>query len=289
MNNQKITPFLWFNDNAEEAVNHYTSVFENSKISSLSRMPDGKVLTVGFELAGQSFAALNGGPMYTMNPSVSFFVICETATEVDNVWEKLMVGGTALMALGTYPWSGRYGWGKDRFGLTWQVMMGKIGDYGQKIVPCMMFAGDLHARADEAIGFYLSVFKEKNGANIDRYTAEEPAPEGSVKHAQFKLNGNAFTIMGSAMPHAFVFNEALSFVVFCDSQAEIDYYWSSFTEGGGSESRCGWLKDKFGISWQIVPPILSQLLGSKDPASAQFAMNAMLKMNKIVIADLMSD
>ena len=143
---QKITPFLWFNDNAEEAVNFYCSIFKNAQIISTVPGPGGKVLTVDFELDGQRFAAINGGPMFT-------------------------------------------------------------------------------------------------------------------------------------------FTEAVSFVVSCDSQEEIDMYWDKLTEDG-QESMCAWLKDKYGLSWQIVPPILIQLLKDKDGAKSQRVMQAMLKMKKIIIADL---
>ena len=286
MDNQKITPFLWFNDNAEEAINFYTSVFDNSKIQSLNRMPDGKVITAGFQLEGQSFAALNGGPMFTFNPAVSFFVICETAAEVDATWHKLTEGGQVMMPLDTYPWSGRYGWGQDRFGLSWQVMLGKLADYGQKIVPCFMFAGEQLAQAEEAVNFYTGLFNNSKIDSISRYTAEEPAPKDAVKYAQFRLNGQTHTIMGSAMPHAFAFNEAISFVINAETQGDVDYFWNKMTEGGGQESQCAWLKDKYGISWQVVPPILMKLMGDPDPVKSQRVMQAMFKMKKIIIADL---
>ncbi len=286
MSNQKITPFLWFNDNAEEAVNFYTSVFDNSKIQSLNRMPDGKVMTAGFQLEGQDFAALNGGPMFTFNPAVSFFVICETAEEVDATWHKLTEGGQVMMPLDTYPWSGRYGWGQDRFGLSWQVMLGKIADYGQKIVPCFMFAGEQLAQAEEAVNFYTALFNNSKIDSISRYMAEEPAPKDAVKYAQFRLNGQTHTIMGSAMPHAFAFNEAVSFVINCETQEDVDYFWDNMTKDGGGESQCAWLKDKYGISWQVVPPILMKLMSDPDRVKAQRVMQAMLQMKKIIIADL---
>ena len=286
MENQHITPFLWFNDNAEEAINFYTAVFDNAKIKSINRMPDGKVITMSFELEGQAFAALNGGPMFKFNPSVSFFVICETEAEVDATWYKLTEGGQVMMALDTYPWSGRYGWGSDRFGVSWQVMLGKREDYEQRIVPCLMFAGDLISKADEAVNFYTSLFKNAKIDSISRYPAEAPDTEGALQYAQFKLNGQTFSIMGSVMPHAFAFNEAVSFVINSETQDDIDHFWNKMTEGGGKESQCAWLKDKYGVSWQIVPPILMTLMGDKDAAKAQRVMQAMFQMKKIVIADL---
>ena len=282
---QKITPFLWFDNQAEEAVKLYTSIFNNSKTTSLMRMPDGKVLTAGFQLDGQSFAALNGGPQFKFNPAISFFVVCKTEAEVNDIWSKITEGGIVMMALNKYPWSEWYGWGQDRFGLSWQVMLNKNGS-DQKFIPCLMFAGDELVKADEAVIFYTSIFENSKIGSISRYTADEPAPKDAIKYAEFDLNGQTFSIMGSAMPHNFAFNEALSFVIDAPTQEAIDYYWSKLTEGGGSESQCGWLKDKYGVSWQVVPPVLSRLLGDKDPAKAQRVMQAMLKMSKIIIADL---
>jgi predicted 3-demethylubiquinone-9 3-methyltransferase (glyoxalase superfamily) len=115
---QKITPFLWFNDNAEEAMQFYTSIFKNSKIGRISRYgegavgPGGKVMFVSFELEGQPFMALNGGPHYTFSPAISLFVDCKTQEEVDDLWEKLSAGGE----------KGRCGWLKDKFGLSWQII-----------------------------------------------------------------------------------------------------------------------------------------------------------------------
>ena len=286
MKKQKITPFLWFNDDAEGAINHYVNVFDNSKINHLSRAPDGKVFTGSFQLNGHNFAAMNGGPLYKINPATSFFVVCETASEVDTIWAKLMEGGQALMALDTYPWSAKYGWGQDRFGLSWQVMLGNKGDKNEQFFPCLMFAGDLLKRADEAVDFYVSTFENAKIDTISRYTEGEPAPLNAVKHARFEIENQTFSIMGSPIPHNFNFNEAISFVVNCTTQKEVDYYWNALISDGGAEGRCGWLKDKFGISWQIIPKALMELMGDKDPVKSQNVMQAMLKMNKIIIVDL---
>jgi len=121
---------------------------------------------------------------------------------------------------------------------------------------------------------------------IARYEPGEPDVTGTIKHAQFKLNEQLFMAMDSSMPHAFTFNEGISFVVTCDSQDEIDYFWNKLTEGG-EESMCGWLKDKYGVSWQIVPAILGDLMtGSPDKANR--VMQALLQMKKLDIAKLVN-
>src|SRR4030042_2602904 len=137
---RKITPHLWFDNQAEEAVNFYVSLFKNSRIGSVARygeeaakvsgMPKGTVMNVAFELEGQEFMALNGGPVFKFTPAVSFLVACETKEEVDALWGRLSQGGTALMELGEYPFSEKYGWTQDRYGLSWQVMF--MGDRGRK-------------------------------------------------------------------------------------------------------------------------------------------------------------
>jgi predicted 3-demethylubiquinone-9 3-methyltransferase (glyoxalase superfamily)/uncharacterized protein YndB with AHSA1/START domain len=282
---QSITPFLWFDQEAEDATLFYTSLFPNSKVNSIMRNGD-VIFTTGFTLAGQSFAALNGGPMYKINPSISFYTICESEDEIETLWEKLIDGGSALMPLDTYPWSPKYGWLQDRYGLNWQLTLGKVAEMGQKITPSLMFTGAQHGKAETAINFYSSIFKHPYTKLLSRYAAGGLDPEGTINHAQFSLGGQMFIVMDSAHPHAFQFNEALSFVIHCDTQAEIDYYWEKLTSNGGEEGQCGWLKDQFGVSWQVVPVNLGALLGDEDPAKAQRAMQAMMQMKKLNIEAL---
>ena len=149
----------------------------------------------------------------------------------------------------------------------------------QKITPFLWFDGN----AEEAVNFYCSVFKDAKAGEAVRVGKNGPGPEGSVITAPFELFGQKFTALNGG-PH-FKFNEAVSFVVNCEDQDEVDYYWNKLSEGG-QPSRCGWLKDKFGLSWQIIPEALPKLLGDKDPARAGRAMQAMMKMDKIDIATL---
>jgi predicted 3-demethylubiquinone-9 3-methyltransferase (glyoxalase superfamily) len=285
-NQQKITPFLWFDGNAEDAINFYTSIFESSKINSFSRMPDGKVLTGSFQLNGQNFEAINGGSMFQINPSISFYVACETVEEATSIWHKLLDGGSAMMTFDTYPWSEKYGWLKDPFGMTWQITVDT--NIKQKITPAMLFTQNQHGKGKEALGFYTNLFKKASVENLATYQKgqNEYATEGMVLFAHFLLEGQSFIIMDAGGPQAYTFNEALSFVINCENQMEIDHFWSKITEGGGSENRCGWAKDKYGVSWQIIPPILMQLMSDSDPVKANNVMQAMFKMKKIVIEDL---
>jgi predicted 3-demethylubiquinone-9 3-methyltransferase (glyoxalase superfamily) len=294
-NIQKITPFLWFDKQAEEAMNFYASIFKNSKVVSIKRYPEGplegpmqglegKVITGVFELEGQRFMALDGGPAFTFTPAVSFFVNCETQEDIDELWEKLSEGGIILMELDRYPFSEKFGWVEDKFGLSWQLNLATLP---QKIIPFLMFVGEQHGKAEEALKLYTSLFENSSIARIERYGPGQEEPEGTVMHAMFSLNGQAFMAMDSNREHPFTFNEAISFYVECNSQEEVDYYWENLSQGGDKNAQqCGWLKDTYGVSWQIIPTALPELLNDPDPEKSQRVMQAMLQMKKIDIKAL---
>lgn len=189
------------------------------------------------------------------------------------------------MPLQKYDWSEKHGWVQDKYGLSWQVSLGKKEDVGQTIAPFLMFVGKQHGRAEEALRFYTSVFENSDVVGILCYGPGEPEPEGTVKHAQFHLNGEVFMAMDSAMEHPFSFNEAISFLVNCQTQKEVDYFGEKLS-AGGEKSQCGWLKDKFGVSWQIIPTILGKMLQDKDAAKAGRVMQAVLQMDKLSIERL---
>jgi predicted 3-demethylubiquinone-9 3-methyltransferase (glyoxalase superfamily) len=275
---EQITPCLWFNNQAAEAAALYCSIFENAKITAQSP------IVTGIEISGQSITLLDGGPKYQPNPSISFYYICEKESELDGIWKALSKGGNIMMALDKYPWGEKYGWITDKFGISWQIALGKISDVGQRITPCFLFTGKQYGRADEALVHYSSIFKTTHVDGILRYgNNESPDIEGKVKHAQFALNGQKFMMMESAAPHNFTFSEGVSLTIHCETQEEIDHYWNRLTESG-EESMCGWLKDKFGVSWQIIPTILSKIMS--DPAKAGKAANAFMSMRKFNIEQL---
>jgi predicted 3-demethylubiquinone-9 3-methyltransferase (glyoxalase superfamily) len=287
---QKITPFLWFDTQAKEAAEFYVSVFgKGSKVKSISRLdntPSGSVKIATFELLGREFQAISAGPLFKFNPSVSFHVLCKTKDEVDAIWRRLSEGGTVLMELGAYPFSERYGWVQDKYGLSWQIMFFGGAEVQPKITPVIMFVGSVCGKAEEAINFWASVFREAKVENILRYgKGEGPDKEGTVKYATFSLFGQEFGAMDSAHQHRFAFNEAISFVINCKTQEEVDYYWEKLTQGG-QESQCGWLKDPYGLSWQVVPTVLAEMLQDKDPKKSDRVMQAMLQMKKIDIKTL---
>ncbi len=151
----------------------------------------------------------------------------------------------------------------------------------QSIIPMLWFNGDAEAAAD----FYTTVFKDSSKGHVSRYGKGMPMPEGTALVASVTLNGQAFTLLNGG-PH-FKFTEAVSFVINCEDQAEVDYYWNALTADGGQESQCGWLKDKFGVSWQVIPSvIMSRLMNGADAAKSANAMQAMMGMKKLDIAAL---
>lgn len=274
---EKITPCLWYNNQAQEAAALYCSAFADTKIVAQSP------IVTAISVSGQSITLLDGGPRYQPNPSVSFFYICEKQDEMDRIWKLFSEGGSVMMAIDKYPWSERYGWITDKYGVSWQLALGKVSDVGQKLTPCLMFTGKQYGKADEAIAHYASIFKDVKVDGILRYTAgESPDEAGKVKHAQIALNGQKFMLMDSAA-HGFTFSEGVSLTVHCDTQAEIDHYWGELTESG-EESMCGWLKDKFGVSWQIIPTILNKIMS--DPAKAGKAAQAFMSMRKLDIEQI---
>jgi len=283
---QKITTHLWFDKEAKEAAAFYTSFFENSKIkdtTTLHNTPSGSVDMVTIELSGQDFTLLSAGPLFKFNPSVSFLVACQTKDEVDALWEKLSVGGAALMELGEYPFSEKYGWTQDKYGLSWQVMFMGERKIKQKITPTLMFVREVCGKAEEAINFYASIFNNAKVGDILRYgRGEEPDKEGTVKHAAFTLLGQEYAAMDSARGHNFTFNEAISLMVHCDTQEEIDYYWGKLTADPKAE-QCGWLKDKYGLSWQIVPSVMDEMFKEKDEKKIARVTEAFLNMKKFDI------
>ena len=295
---QKITPHLWFDKEAREAAELYVSLCPGSRVTNVTKLsgtPSGDCDVVSFELAGQPFMAISAGPLFKFNAAVSFHVRCGTKEEVDAIWAKLSPGGKVLMPLDSYPFSERFGWLEDRYGLSWQVIWAGGTEIKQKFMPALMFVGKVCGKAEEAILFYTSVFRDApnaggagatNATVLARYgKGEDPDKEGTVRQAHFSLLGQEFAAMDSAWAHEFAFNEAISFMVPCDNQEEIDYFWGKLSADPKAE-QCGWLKDKYGLSWQIVPAALGELMGGGDRERTGRVTQAFLKMKKFDIAAL---
>lgn len=274
--NKEIYPCLWFDGNGEEAAELYCSIFQNGKITTDTPM------VVKFEIEGKTVMALNGGPMFKKNPSISFFFSSQSDEEIESVWNKLS-GGKVLMPLDKYPWSEKYGWLEDKYGMSWQIMRAETTEATQRLMPSFLFVGKQYGNAKAAVEKYTSLFPESRIIDMQLYSESEKPMDGSVRFSLFNLAERTFSAMDGFGEHAFEFNEGISLVVECDSQQEIDQYWEKLT-AGGSESMCGWLKDEFGVSWQIIPKSIGQLM--TDTEKGPRAMQALMKMKKIDMAAL---
>lgn len=290
---EKISTCIWFDRDVKEIVHFYTSIFENSKIGDTTYYSDssakhsgrepGSVLAINFMLEGREFVALNGGPLFKPNPTISFTVSCSTAAEVDALYEKLVDGGAALMPLDKYHFSDRYAWVNDKYGVSWQLI---LLEHEQKIAPTLMFVGEQAGKAGAAIDYYISCFKNSKVLHISHYGANDPngGVEGTVQHATFSLNGEEFMAMDAPGSHDMQFTEGTSFMVFGANQEEIDEYWNKFSATG--DGQCGWVKDQFGVSWQVVPTILNGMLVANNGEKFAQVMDAVMKMKKLNIEEL---
>ncbi len=292
----KITPHLWFDNEAKEAAELYCSVFPGSEITNVTTLhdtPSGDCDIVSFELSDQPFMAISAGPLFKFNPSASFIVNFDPSRDksarenLDALWEKLSDGGTALMPIDKYPFSERYGWIQDKYGLSWQLILSNPeGEERPFIVPSLMFVGAVGGKTEEAIDFYVSVFRNAKRGIVARYgKGQEPDKEGTIMFADFMIENQWFAAMDSAHEHEFAFNEAISFMVSCNTQEEIDYYWEKLSAVPEAE-QCGWLKDKYGLSWQIVPTIMSEMLENGSREQIDRLTQAFLPMKKFDIAEL---
>jgi predicted 3-demethylubiquinone-9 3-methyltransferase (glyoxalase superfamily) len=292
----KIIPHLWYDKEAKEAAAFYCALFPASKITNVTTLhdtPSGDCDIVSFELAGQPFMAISAGPLFKFNPSVSFFLNFDPSKDkdarknLDTTWEKLSEGGTPLMPLDKYPFSERYGWIQDKYGLSWQLILtNPEGEERPFIVPSLLFVGDVCGKAEAASDFYLSVFNNTKRGLIARYPkGAEPDKEGTIMFTDFMIENQWFAAMDSAHEHKFAFNEAISFLVSCENQKEIDYYWEKLSAVPSAE-QCGWLKDKYGLSWQVHPAALDEMLQRGTKEQIARVTQAFLQMKKFDLAEL---
>lgn len=293
---QKIIPHLWFDTQAKEAAEFYVSAFKDSRITSTTTLhdtPSGDADIVSFDLSGYSFMAISAGPLFKKNPSISFTVNFDPSRDekaqehLDALWETLSQGGKALMPLQEYPFSKRYGWIEDKYGVTWQLILtNPDGEERPSIVPFLLFVGEVCGKAEEATDFYINTFKNVRRGTIARYPAGmEPDKEGTIMFTDFQLEGEWLAAMDSAHEHNFAFNEAISLLVQCESQEEIDYYWERLSAVPEAE-QCGWLKDAYGVSWQINATRLDELIRDGTPEQVARVTQAFMPMKKIDIAAL---
>lgn len=281
----KITPNLWFNNEAKEAIGFYCSIFPDAELLSmltLRETPSGDTEVFTFKLWGTSFSAINGGPIFSINQSISFFVYCGGDKEIERIHAALMAdGGSELIPLDTYPWSRKYAWIKDRFGVSWQLDVDEIRSE-QKIVPALLFTNAKMTWVKEAISYYAELFEDGRVLMEAPFDSSLGFPEGTLVFAQAKLDGYILNCMSGPGDHQFDFNEGVSLMVDCKDQQEVDYFWSKLSDGGEIQP-CGWVKDKFGVSWQVVPSEFRTMLQAASVVQQERLLSAMLEMEKLDI------
>lgn len=297
MPTQKIIPHLWFENEAKEAAHFYVSAFGgDSEIISetvLKDTPSGDCDVMRFRLLDHEFMSINAGPLFKLNPAISFFVNFDPASDseakanLQSLWDKLAEGGKVLMDLAEYPFSKYYGWIEDKYGVSWQLILtDPDGDPRPAIVPSLLFTGEMMGKAEAAMDFYLSVFKNsKAGIKANYEEGQSENKNAKLMYADFMIENYWIAIMDDNAGSDFGFNEAVSLIVSCKDQAEIDYYWEKLSAVPESE-QCGWLKDKYGVSWQIVPESMNQMMEQGSPEQIARVTEAFLKMQKFDLKTL---
>lgn len=278
MTSNTLYPCIWFNGTAQEAANYYCGIFPESAI--LEDTP----MVCTFSLNGTKIMGLNGGDKYKVNGAVSLYVYFGNENELNSCYRKLTENGSVLMPLASYAWSERYAWIIDRFGVHWQLDVADVAK-GQKIVPALLFGNENALRVKEAVAFYTHIFKPSHTFHTAPYPEHSGVPRETLLFAQIQIRGLRINLMSSNDPTGFGFTPGNSLVVECADQNEIDYFWENLGKGGRYDM-CGWLTDKFGLSWQIVPEILPKLMA--DPIKGPRVVEAFLNMQKFDIEKLLN-
>jgi predicted 3-demethylubiquinone-9 3-methyltransferase (glyoxalase superfamily) len=271
-----IYPCIWFDQQAQQAASFYEEVFPDAE--RLSENP----MVVLISIRGTKLMLLNGGPMYQANAAISYFVYCGSDEEIERVYAAFTAKGSIMMPLGTYPWTRRYAWVIDQFGVSWQLDVEPIRA-AQKIVPALLFSQPQGHVVAEAVRNYTRIFEPSMILMEAPHPPQADMLEGALLFAQFKLHDYIFNAMSSTERHEFQFGPGNSFVVECDTQEQIDHFWSELGSGGQYQM-CGWLVDRYGVSWQIIPSILPTLMA--DPLKRDKVVEAFMKMQKFEIAGL---
>ena len=280
---QVITPAMWCDGTADEAAQFYTDVFRDTSI--VEQVP-GIAATVSIH--GFRLSLINGGNQYAPNPSISCILNFDpllfggeeqARAYLDELYERLSTGGV-LMELGEYPFSPRYAWVRDRFGMTWQLMLtDPDGDPRPFVIPSFMFGGTNHANAEEATDAWIALFDNSRRGALYRYEEGGPLDAGTVMFTDFTLRGTWMAATDSGTFHDFTFTPGVSMIVSCRDQEEIDRYWAGLSAVPEVE-RCGWCVDRWGVSWQVVPHNIAELMANAATR------DKILHMGKIDLAKL---
>ncbi|HEL2111681.1 TPA: VOC family protein [Streptococcus suis] len=283
---QPIIPHLWYDTEAKEAVAFYVDLFGGNVdwTYTITDTPSGDSDLIQFQLGDMTLAAISAGPYFTLNESMSLMVNVADKDEVTRLYQALSEGGRILMPLGEYPFSPYYVWLEDRFGLSWQLSYAPDLDKPYQFDICLLFSQEQVGLAQPMLDYYKDKLPQASVGQLSYYGEGEAAVEAAkLNYAELLVAGQKMIVMDHGYGGVASFNEAFSFMVYVDSQEEAESWYEKVSAVPEAEI-CGWGKDQFGISWQIVPRILMEAYDTANPEKVKAVNAAVMTMKRLDIA-----
>lgn len=285
---QTIIPHLWYDTEAKEAVAFYVELF-GGKIDwtyTITDTPSGDSDLIQFQLGDMTLAAISAGPYFKLNESMSLMVNVASKDEVTRLYQALSEGGRILMPLGGYPFSPYYVWLEDRFGLSWQLSYAPDLNKPYQFDICLLFSQDQVGLAQPMLDYYKDKLPQASVGQISYYgEGEAPVEAAKLNYTELLVAGQKLIVMDHGYGGEASFNEAFSLMVYVDSQDELNFYYDLLSAVPEAEM-CGWVKDQFGISWQIVPRILMEAYDTANPEQIKAVNAAVMTMKRLDIASI---
>ncbi len=283
----KIIPHLWFDKEAAEAVDFYTRILSDAKKNescTIKDTPSGDAEVISFQLANLDMMAISGGPYFKLNESASLMISCKSKDDVQRLYDELSVGGAILMPLGEYFFNPYYVWLRDRFGLNWQLSWKEELEADYWIEHNFLFGGSACGRAEEALDFYATVIPNTHKGFVNRYNEGEAYDaRAKINYGELVMEDRKMIFMDHGHGGDAEFTEAFSLMLICEDQDEVDFFTEKLSAVPEAQM-CGWVKDQFGISWQIVPKVLRDAYQFATDRQLAEIHQAILKMKKLDVA-----
>ncbi|MFI3124330.1 VOC family protein [Streptococcus suis] len=285
---QTIIPHLWYDTAAKEAVAFYVDLF-GGKLDwsyTITDTPSGDSDLIQFQLGDMTLAAISAGPYFKLNESMSLMVNVASKDEVTRLYQALSEGGRILMPLAEYPFSPYYVWLEDRFGLSWQLSYAPDLDKPYQFDICLLFSQEQVGLAQPMLDYYKDKLPQASVGQLSYYGEGEATVEAAkLNYAELLVAGQKMIVMDHGYGGEASFNEAFSLMVYVDSQDELDFYYDLLSAVPEAEM-CGWAKDQFGISWQIVPRILMEAYDTASPEKVKAVNAAVMTMKRLDFATI---
>ncbi|HFI0156087.1 TPA: VOC family protein [Streptococcus suis] len=285
---QPIIPHLWYDTEAKEAVAFYVDLFGGNVdwTYTITDTPSGDSDLIQFQLGDMTLAAISAGPYFKLNESMSLMVNVASKDEVTRLYQALSEGGRVLMPLGEYPFSPYYVWLEDRFGLSWQLSYAPDLDKPYQFDICLLFSQDQVGLAQPMLDYYKDKLPQASVGQLSYYGEGEAAVEAAkLNYAELLIAGQKMIVMDHGYGGEASFNEAFSLMVYVDSPDELNFYYDLLSAVPEAEM-CGWVKDQFGISWQIVPRMLMEAYDTASPETIKAVNDAVLTMKRLDFATI---